>query len=265
VALTVPEQVSPSAPGLIGAQLLHQYWADVVFLHWPVAASDVAPLLPAGVRPDEHDATSWVGLVHFRMQRLGLGRLPRLPWLGDFTETNVRLYTVDNEGRRGVVFRCLDADRGLPVLVARTLAALPYNWAPSTVLKDGKTLTYESVRRWPGPRGVHSRTHITIGDAIAEPSPLEHFLTARWALHTSRLGPHGRHTVRWPNEHPIWPLHSAELVSLDEDMVAASGLPQASRQPPVSVLYSPGLPVRFGRWEQVLPGGEGAGAVSAVR
>ncbi len=246
-----PEPVSPLAPGLAGGQLLHQYWADVVFLHWPVPASDVAPLLPAGVRPDQYDGTSWVGLVHFRMQRLGLGRLPRLPWLGDFAETNVRLYSVDNEGRRGVVFCCLDADRALPVFAARTLAALPYNWAPSQVRKTAETLQYQTIRRWPGPKGVHSQTLIRIGDALAAPSPLEHFLTARWALHTSRIGLHGRHTVRWPNEHPPWPLHSAELLNLDENLVAAAGLPQAGRGQPASVLYSPGLPVRFGRWEKL--------------
>lgn len=243
------EPVSATAPGLPGRQLLHQYWADLVFLHWPVAAEQVAPLLPAGTRPDEHGGSSWVGLVHFRMQRLGLGPFPPFPWLGDFAETNVRLYSVDSEGRRGVVFRCLDADRGLPVLAARTLAALPYNWAPSKVWKTAETLEYETVRRWPGPRGARSHTQIRMGDAIAEPSPLEHFLTARWSLHTSRIGPRGRHTVRWPNEHPPWPLHRAELLRLDEDLVATAGLPEVSRKPPVSVLYSPGLPVRFGAWE----------------
>jgi uncharacterized protein YqjF (DUF2071 family) len=246
-----PEPVNPTAPGLSGRPLLHQYWADAVFLHWPVAAKEVAPLLPAGVRPDEHDGSSWVGLIHFRMQRLGFGPLPGLPWLGDFVETNVRLYSVDGEGRRGVVFRCLDADRGLPVLAARTVAALPYNWAPSTFQRDGNTLRYGTTRRWPGPRGVSAQTRIRIGDGIAEPSPLEHFLTARWALHTSRIGVRGRHTVRWPNDHPPWPLHSAELINLDEDLVAASGLPQASRQEPASVLYSPGIAVQFGAWEGV--------------
>jgi uncharacterized protein YqjF (DUF2071 family) len=248
------EPVSPTAPGLPGWQLLHQYWADLAFLHWPVAAADVAPLLPAGLRPDEHDATSWVGLIHFRMQRLGLGRLPRLPWLGDFIETNVRLYSVDTEGRRGVVFRCLDADRGLPVLAARTAAALPYNWAPSTFRRDEAVLEYTTTRRWPGPRGVRAQTRIRIGQPIAEPSSLEHFLTARWALHTSRLGLHGRHTVRWPNEHPPWPLHRAELLHLDEDLVAASGLPHATQTAPASVLYSPGLPVRFGAWKSLPTG-----------
>lgn len=231
--------------------LLHQYWADVVFLHWPVAAELVAPLLPAGVAPDIHDGTSWVGLVHFRMRRLGFGPLPGLPWLGDFIETNVRLYSVDRQGRRGVVFCSLDADRGLPVLAARGAAALPYNWAPSEFGVDGDVVCYRSVRRWPGPRGARTSTRLRIGAPIGEPTALQHFLTARWALHTSRAGPTGTSTVRWPNEHPPWQLHHAELLHLDEDVVAAAGLPAVSSSAPASVLYSPGLPVRFGSWRRL--------------
>jgi len=254
--LVVPEPITPDPSAPVRPVLLQQSWADAVFLHWPVPAERVAPLLPADVRPDEHEGTTWVGLIHFRMVRLGFGRLPGLPWLGDFVETNVRLYSVDAEGRRGVVFRSLDADRALPVLAARGAAALPYNWAPSRVRVDGevggtRTVQYDSVRRWPGPRGARASTRVRVGPPIGEPGALEHFLTARWALHTSRLGVRGRTTVRWPNEHPRWPLHEADLEHLEEDVVAAAGLPGVSDGAPASVLYSPGLTVRFGPWRRV--------------
>jgi uncharacterized protein YqjF (DUF2071 family) len=250
------EPVSHRPPVAVRPVLLHQHWADVVFLHWPVPVERVVHLMPAGVHPDVHGGTTWVGLVHFRMVRLGFGPLPGLPWLGDFAETNVRLYSVDDEGRRGVVFRSLDADRGLPVLGARGAAALPYSWAPSRVHVERSagavsTVRYDTVRRWPGPRGTATHTQVRVGGPIAEPTELEHFLTARWALHTSRLGPRGRTTVRWPNEHPQWQLHAAELEHLTEDAVAAGGLPGVTDAPPASVLYSPGLPVRFGPWRRV--------------
>jgi uncharacterized protein len=51
-------------------------------------------------------------------------------------------------------------------------------------------------------------------------------------------------TMHLPNEHPPWPLHRAELLGLDEELVAAARLSQV-RGEPVSVLYSPGVPVRF--------------------
>jgi hypothetical protein len=79
---------------------------------------------------------------------------------------------------------------------------------------------------------------------LAEPSELEHFLTARWGLHTSWYG----RPVYLPNAHGPWPLHSAECVDLLEDsregLVARAGL--SAPGPPVSVVYSPGVAVRFG-------------------
>jgi uncharacterized protein YqjF (DUF2071 family) len=83
---------------------------------------------------------------------------------------------------------------------------------------------------------------VRAGNPIAEPTPLEHFLTARWGLHVRSYG----RTLYVPNEHPPWPLHEATLEHLDEDLVSAAGLPEPNA-PPVSVLYSPGVPVRFGR------------------
>ncbi|PCG82435.1 hypothetical protein CIB93_30180 [Streptomyces sp. WZ.A104] len=230
--------------------LLTQSWLDLAFLHWAVEPADVAPLLPSGTVPDTFDGTTtYVGLVAFRMHRVsGLG-LPGIPYLGTFPETNVRLYSVDGRGRRAVVFRSLDASRLIPVLVARAAFRLPYVWSRMDVERSGDTLTYTSSRRWPGPRGARSRIVVRTGEPIGEPSPLEHFLTARWALHSSFFG----RTVHLPNVHPRWPLHRAELVECDEDLVAAGGLPAPAGNP-VSVLYSPGVPVRFGR--QARPGPE---------
>lgn len=51
-------------------------------------------------------------------------------------------------------------------------------------------------------------------------------------------------TVYLPNEHPVWPLHRAELLHLDDGLVAAAGVPVTG--PPVSVLHSPGVRARFG-------------------
>ena len=53
---TRPTHVTPGlqavAPGLPGRPWISQDWLDVVFVHWRVDVSAVAPLLPAGTRPD---------------------------------------------------------------------------------------------------------------------------------------------------------------------------------------------------------------------
>jgi uncharacterized protein YqjF (DUF2071 family) len=236
------EPVSAVAVRPVKLSFLVQGWHDLAFLHWPAEPEVIWPFLPPGTRPDTLDGVTYVGLIGFRMVRLGLLAGPGLPYLGTFCETNVRLYSVDDDGRRGVVFLSLEAARLLPVLVAQATLRLPYKWSSMRLTHDRDVYTYTSRRRWPGPRGAASRMVVRAGRAIAEPTPLEHFVTARWGLHVRAYG----RTLYLPNEHPRWPLHEATLQHLDEDLVSRTGLPAPSG-PPASVLYSPGVPVRFGR------------------
>ena len=244
-ARTPPEAITVDAPRPIARPLLTQSWLDLAFVHWALDPRDVAGLLPAGTVPDTLDGATYVGLVAFRMHRVGWFRLPGIPYLGTFPETNVRLYSVDERGRRGVVFRSLDASRLVPVVTARVAVGLPYMWSGMSVRPDGDTMTYTSSRRWPGPHGAHSRITVRIGRRLTEPTELEHFLTARWGMHLARSG-----RLRYlPNAHPRWPLRRADLIECDQDLVAAAGLPEPVGDP-VSVLYSPGVSVRFGRAER---------------
>jgi hypothetical protein len=64
-------------------------------------------LLPAGTRPDLFHGVSYAGVIAFRMHDVGVLGLPALPYLSSFPETNVRLYSVGPDGRRGVVFSWL--------------------------------------------------------------------------------------------------------------------------------------------------------------
>jgi len=240
-AQVTPEPVTAGPPRPVRWPLLAQRWCDVTFLHWPVDAGAAAALLPPGTRPDEFDGACYVGVVAFRAERTSLLGSPPLPYLGTFPETNVRLYSVGQDGRRGVVFLSLDAARLLPAVAGRAVPRLPYQWALMAVRRDGGEVSYASLRRWPGPR-ARLRMRVRVGARIAEPSPLEHFLTARWGLHTTWYDGRTRYL---PVAHPRWELHRASLVSLAQDLVAATGLPSPAGEP-VSVLYSPGNGVRAG-------------------
>ncbi len=236
------EPVTTSSPRPVRRPLLSQVWRELTFLHWPVDPSLVSTLLPTGLRPDTLDGVTYVGLVAFRVPRTDALRGLRLPHIGSFLETNVRLYSVDGAGRRGVVFRSLEASRLPFALAARTTLHMPYTWAKMRADRRGDVLSYTSHRRWPGPRGARSRIVVRAGPPIAEPTPLQRFLTARWGLHTCWNG----RTLHLPNEHPRWSLHTAELLELEDDLLAAAGLP-APAGPPVSALYSPGVVAKFGR------------------
>lgn len=235
------EDVTPLTPRRVRRPWLVQRWQDLAFLHWAVDPAVVAPLLPAGTEPDTLDGVTYAGLIGFRMVGLGPLRGPGIPYLGTFCETNVRLYSVDGRGRRAVVFRSLEAARLLPVLVAQATLRLPYKWARMRLERDGDVLRYSSRRRLSRPLPAESHMAVRVGAPLSDPSPLEHFVTARWGLHTRAWG----RTVHLPNEHPRWPLHRATLEHLDDSLLTAAGLP-APDGPPASVLYSPGVPVVFG-------------------
>jgi uncharacterized protein YqjF (DUF2071 family) len=234
------EPLTATTPRPLRRILLSQDWCEVTFLHWAVGPDEVAPLLPKGVQPDVLDGVTYVGLVPFRMRGVGPFTGPRVPYFGDFPETNVRLYSVDAAGRRGVVFRSLESSRLATVLGARQLG-VPYTWARMRIARAGDVWNYTSRRRWPAPRDARSRVMVRVGARIETPGPVEQFLTARWGLHLRQFG----HTAYWPNEHREWPLHTAELLAFDDDLVAAAGLPQIDR-PPSSVLFSPGVHAAFG-------------------
>jgi uncharacterized protein YqjF (DUF2071 family) len=235
------EAVTPETVRPVRRPWLVQRWRDLTFLHWAVPPAVVAPFLPAGTSPDVLDGVTYVGLIGFRMVGLGLLRGPGLPHLGTFCETNVRLYSVDPAGRRAVVFLSLDAERLIPVLTAQATLRLPYKWSRMRLIKSAGLVRYISRRRWPGPRPAANQMTVRVGEPIAAPTPAEHFVTARWGLHTRAWG----RTLHLPNEHPRWPLHRAELLDLDDSLITATGLP-APAGPPASVLYSPGVPVVFG-------------------
>lgn len=223
---------------LAGRDIASQRWSDLTFLHWRVDPREVAPLLPPGVVPDEHDGATWVGLIPFLLDRASLFGGPAVPYIGRFVEVNVRLYGVDGAGRRGVVFRSLEAPRLVAVLAARAVFGLPYFWSRTTMDAEGGVIRYRSRRHAGGP----SSTIVTRPGPLVEADPLADFLTARWGMFTAR----GGRTLLLPNEHEPWPLHSAELLELDDQLVAAAGLPGVADRPPDSVLFSPGVQTRFG-------------------
>ena len=251
MAQTGPVSVPEVAPPLAGPVVFDQQWLDLTFLHWPVRPADIERFLPPGTRPDLFEGRTYVGLVPFRMRHAGLGRRLAMPWLGSFLEVNVRLYSVDDAGRHGVVFRTLDATRLPIVAVARWALRVPYVYsavraAPFPPTPRGRPIPlpaerhrrYEVRRRLPGP-GAHSRVGVVVGEPV-DPTPLEVFLTARWGMH-SRVAGRG---VWVPNEHGSWPLHTAELVELDDTLVAAAGVTPAG--PMLRPLWSPGVRARFG-------------------
>ena len=232
---------------------MDQRWVDAVFLHWRIPEAVSASFMPLGVVPDVFDGSAWVGLIGFRMRRAGLGRGPGIPYVGSFNEINVRLYSREPDGTRGVVFRTLDASRLAVVLAARA-AGIPYVWsrasfggghglhsAGSADVSAGAAgaIVGYSVRRFRG--GARCDFAVVPEPDVEANDALSIHLTARFGLH-SRFKDR---TLYIPNTHSAWPLYRAQLAGLEDQLVRAAGIEVAG--PPESVLFSPGVHTQFGR------------------
>ncbi|WP_375491401.1 YqjF family protein [uncultured Jatrophihabitans sp.] len=232
------------APALPGRVVFDQEWRDLVFVHWPVRPRDVEQFMPPGVRVDVwRDGMTYVGLVPFRMRRAGFGPNMPLPYFGSFLEWNVRLYSVDDAGRHGVVFRSLDATR-LPVVALANAGGVPYRWARISASRSNGGEVSWQMRRL-ARRSITSSLRLRVGEPT-EPTPLESFLVSRWGMHSTFAG----RTIWVPNRHGRWPLYAADIVQLADGLVDAAGVPMAGA--PLRALWSPGVRARFS-WPQVVP------------
>lgn len=243
------ELINPEPPPLPGGVALRQQWMELAYFHWPYPPELVQQLLPAGVTVDTFDGAAWVGLIPFEMRNVQLGPTPAIPWLGSFIEINVRTYVTDALGRRAVWFFSLDVPRAAIVAVARTVFSLPYCWASARHTVDGVHHRYTMSRRWPRGAAASADMAFSVGDQIADCAlgELEHFLSARWALLTTR-----RDRLLYGRvEHPQWPLHHIHECVIDETLIEAAGLPRPRTAP--NAMYSPGVDVQVASFQPVHP------------
>ena len=100
---------------------MHQRWAELGFLHWPVPAEALRDLVPRGLTIDTHEGQAYVGVVPFTVTGARPMLMPPLPWVSDFHEVNVRTYVHLEGTDPGVWFFSLDASNPVVVAAARAL------------------------------------------------------------------------------------------------------------------------------------------------
>jgi len=197
---------------------MRQKWHDLLFMHWPVPASTLRPLIPSALELDAFNGECWLGIVPFRMSGVRLRWMPGLPGLSAFPELNVRTY-VTFGGKPGVWFFSLEAANAVAVAAARRWFHLPYFRARMSLRQTGGFVSYQSRRTHPGAPAAEFRGKYR---PIAEPfvakrGTIEYFLTERYCLYAgSENG-----LFRGEIDHPPWPLQLAEAEIERNTMAAA--------------------------------------------
>jgi uncharacterized protein len=216
--------------------VMRQSWRELLFLHWPVPPEAMRPLVPPQLELDLFDGAAYVGLVPFTMTGVRPVGLPSMPGLSSFHETNVRTY-VHRDGRDpGVWFFSLDAANRVAVALARSWYHLPYYHArmflerePAARPDDPRPILYAGVRRRPDPRPASYliRANPIGAGRPAQPGTLEHFLVERYILYA--LADDRLYQGR-VHHHP-YPLQGADILTLDESLLAAAGIRRPDSAP----------------------------------
>lgn len=220
------DRISPTLPS-DEPTVMRQRWAKLLFLHWPIPAETLRPLIPRELEIDTFEGTAYVGLVPFTMTGLRPVGLPPLPVLSDCHETNVRTY-VHHRGRDpGVWFFSCDASNGTAVRIARMLWKLNYVRARIDLARNNETTDYRLERAEKGP-GRLRVSYSPVGvPAPSVPGTLQHFLVERYILYTGL----GRELVTGRVWHPPYPVQPAVVHALEETMLAANRIPRPAGPP----------------------------------
>jgi uncharacterized protein len=224
-----------------GLPLIRQTWRQLAFLHWSVDPVALAALLPAGIELDTWEGKAYVGLVPFAVRRSRPAFLPPVPLTADFSELNLRTY-VHRRGRNpGVWFFSLDATSRLAVWGARAIYRLPYFQATiAMAISDGAT-SFSSLRGTGAGRPRFACSYAATSAASeAAPGTLEFFLIERYLLYSAGGG-YLRKARVW---HRPYPLATARIDDLREDVSAAAGIEIQPDQAPIAH-YAEGLDVQI--------------------
>ena len=212
--------------------MIRMTWQTLLFIHWPVPAEALRPLVPEALQIDTFGAAAWVGLIPFTMPAFRTAWLPPIPTMHRFHECNVRTY-VTGDGRPGVYFLSLDAASRLAVWGARRWWGLNYHHARIDLRRDGDVVQYsvDRIRNRAAP-GAHLRCAWRIGAPRrrSRPGDLDYFLTERYMLYGAGQGRPLRGRI-W---HEPWALREAQLLELDDTLVGAAGISVPDEGP---VLY----------------------------
>ena len=212
-----------------GSWALSMKWHDVLFMHWPVPAGWLRPLIPPSLELDSFDGSAWLGVVPFRMSGVKPRYLPSVPLLSNFPEINLRTYVTRN-GKPGVWFFSLDAHNPVAVRLARATFSLPYFDAKMSSRSSGDTVAYRSVRTHKGapPATFVGRYRPTDVRFDSGPGTLENFLTERYCLYSAD----GRgHVRRGDIHHKLWTLQGAEVEVEEMEMTGQIGVTLPRTEP----------------------------------
>lgn len=218
----------------VGRWVVSQRWNDLLFAHWPLAPSQLAPLLPEWLEVETFQSKAWLGAVPFWLDRVKIRNVPSVPGVRSFPDLNLLTYVRDRfTGTPGVYCFSLDASNLLAVGVARSLYHLPYHWAEMRLeQRSDREFAIYSRRRMAHREVIFKARYRGLGPthrtAEIRGGSFEYFITERSCLFNSnRAG----QPIRASLHYIPWPLEEAEAEIERNDLPASIGIELRNPEP----------------------------------
>ena len=217
-----------------GRWAMSQRWNDLLFAHWQVPASAIAPLLPEGLQPDIFQGSAWLGVVPLWMDRFTFRGLPPLPRMRNFPELHLRTYVRDHRtGTPGVFSFSIETGSLLATIAVRFIFQMPCSWAEMQLnQRTDREFAFHSRRLLSNQQVIFNARYRGLGPTrrLAEirSGSLEYFLTERYCLFSRNSA---GEAVR-ANIHTVAsPLEDAEAEIERNDLPAAAGITLPAQEP----------------------------------
>lgn len=188
-----------------GDWIYYQEWNNAVFLHWEIPFQTLRQLVPKPLELDNFEGKYYVSVVVFTMEKIRPKYLPSVSFLSDFEEINVRTY-VQKDGKKGVYFLSIEAEKWLSAFVAKSLSGLPYEKSEIQRTENQCISTNKA-------KSFHLNINFEIGETLQQKTDLDLWLTERYCLFLDL----GKNLYRYDIHHEEWEIKSLKINHLEID------------------------------------------------
>ncbi|PIA78851.1 hypothetical protein BFR04_04790 [Gaetbulibacter sp. 4G1] len=180
----------------------YQEWNEAVFLHWEVNETLIKPLLPKNIELDIINGKTWVSLVAFNMNNIGIKSLPKIPHISDFHEINIRVYVVCNR-KPSVYFLSMEGSKRSSCRVLKTLSKFPYRYSK---MKRNES-NYDSKNT-----AFNDSFHIKykLDSLPVKKDKTDLWLTERYTVFQD----YKKHIIEYDVHHVEWPIQNIHIENL---------------------------------------------------
>ena len=183
----------------------YQEWNKVIFLHWQVEQTLIAPFIPHAMELDILNGKSWISLVAFDMNHIGVRSLPKLPHISDFYEINIRTY-IFCKGKPSVYFLSMEGSKRSSCNVLKAISKFPYQ--PSSMNRTD--FSYQSNNSMA--KNSFDITYRLKSEPIAKDEK-DLWLTERYAVFQN----YRNRLIEYDVHHLEWPIQSIDIKELKID------------------------------------------------